>query len=330
MRRKWRTLGTVLAVALAGGAIFAYVNWHNRYVWPRKHREWLLDLPPLDASALPKNPPPWKIETNLVEVATPTGLKPTNITYYVNSLGMKFVRITPGTFWEGLTKEQAMRLNAGKKLGHQVTLTKPYYLAAYEVTNEQFEQFDPAHAKHRAKYQRGEDGGQHPIEPIKWRPAQEFCRWLTQKEGRIYRLPTEAEWEYACKAGTTNILYWGDQSWDRLKANVGGLRSVPETYYEDGYGFTSPVGVYPPNPWGLYDMVGNVWEWVEDWFDWYPSESQVDPKGPPTGHIRVKKGASWSTRTRDLKSCARDGNNPADLFEIEGFRVLCEVSENER
>src|SRR6185503_7389139 len=136
MSCKWRTLGAGLVVALVGGAIFAYMNWHNRYVWPRKHAEWLLDLPPLDASALPKNPPPWRIETNLVKVATPAGLKPTNITYYVNSHGMKFVRITPGTFWEGLTKEQAMRLNAGKKLGHQVTLTKPYFLAACEVTNE--------------------------------------------------------------------------------------------------------------------------------------------------------------------------------------------------
>lgn len=327
----WITVA-ILVLAVIGGGLFAWKNWHDRYVWPRKPVPSMQDLPPLDKSHWPKTPVAWSNETVAVEVATPDGLKTTNITYSINSIGMKFVRIEPGTFWEGLTKEQALRMFGETKLGQQVTLTKPYYLAAYETTIDLYETYDPSFAARRPKYQQGKDRRgkgfeNHPVEGATWQEAQKFCRWLSEKEGRLYRLPTEAEWEYACKAGTTTILYWGDDAWDRRKANVGGITTVPETYEEDGYMYTAPVGVYPANPWGLYDMIGNVWEWVNDWFDWFPHKPLVDPQGPPTGHMRVDKGGSWTTRTRDIKSCARDGNNPADLFEIRGFRVACEVQE---
>jgi formylglycine-generating enzyme required for sulfatase activity len=181
-------------------------------------------------------------------VATPEGLKTTNITYFVNSLGMKLVHIAPGTFWEGLTKEQALLVDAPKKFGHQVTLTKPYYLAAYEVTNKLYDEYDPTFVKRRPPYQHGHGYEDHPVEGVTWQESQKFCRWLSEKEGRLYRLPTEAEWEYACKAGTTTILYWGDAAWDRRKANVGGIRTAVETYAEDGYMYTAPVGTYPANP----------------------------------------------------------------------------------
>ncbi len=278
----------------------------------------------MDRSKWAKTPAVWKTETVEIECATPDGVKRKSIVYHSNTLGMKLVRIEPGSFWMGLTKEQAARMSAEKKIGCPVTLTKAYYLAAHETTLPLFEQFDPTFKQRRLKHQRGNDFDAHPVEGVTWQEAQKFCRWLSEKEGRLYRLPTEAEWEFACKAGTTTVLYWGDAPWDRLKANAGGLRSLPESYVEDGYEFTAPVGTYPANPWGLYDMVGNVWEWVGDWFDWYPQGPLTDPKGPATGRLRVDKGASWSTRTRDLKSCARDGNNPADRFETYGFRVLCE------
>ncbi|HUK82766.1 MAG TPA: formylglycine-generating enzyme family protein [Verrucomicrobiae bacterium] len=320
-------LGLVVALGVIGGGIFGYVNWSNRYRWPRQPVPSLQDLPPLDKTQWPRPPLAWSNTTVAVEVATPDGLKITNITYYINSVGMKLVRIEPGTFWEGLTKAQSLRMHGEHKYGHQVTLTKPYYIAAYETTIELFEQYDPTFVKRRVWYERGKGFEDHPVIGVKWRECQQFCRWLSTKEGRLYRLPTEAEWEYACKAGTTTILYWGDNAWDRRKANVGGIREAQESYGEDGYMYTSPVGVYPPNPWGLYDMIGNTWEWVNDWFDWFPSEPQTDPTGPPTGHMRVDKGAGWDTRTRHLKSCARDGNNPADLFEDRGFRVLCELAQ---
>ncbi len=308
-------------VAILGGGIFAYVNWSNRYRWPRKPVPSLEDLPALDRSNWPKTPVAWSNESVVVEVATPDGLKTASLTYHINSLGMKLVCILPGTFWTGRTDQQARMMGEAKGNWHPVTITKPFYLAAFEVTNRQFEQFQ----KHtRPKYQRGNRYDDHPVEGVSWRDAQRYCRWLSEQEGRLYRLPTEAEWEYACKAGTTTILYWGDASWDRRKANVGGIRQATESYAEDGYRFTAPVGVYPPNPWGLYDMIGNAWEWVNDWFAPIPAERRADPTGPATGKMRVDKGGGWDTRTRDISCHRRDGNNPADLFEKRGFRVLCE------
>jgi len=320
MRRAILIVGLLVVFA----AYFGWKNYSNRYRWPRQPVPSLQDLPAADRSRWPK-PAAWSNETVRIEVATPDGLKLENINYRINPLGMKFVRIEPGTFWEGLTREQALRMNGEKKFGHQVTLTQPYYLAAYETTIQLFEQYDPTFAKRRESFQRGKGFENHPALGVTWQECQKFCRWLSEKDGHTYRLPTEAEWEYACKAGTSTILYWGDNAWDRRKCNVGGIREAKESYQEDGYMYTSPVGVYPANPWGLYDMIGNAWEWVSDWFDWFPSEPQTDPQGPPTGKMRVDKGAGWDTRTRQIKSCARDGNNPADLFEKRGFRVLCEV-----
>ncbi|MCG3150015.1 MAG: Hercynine oxygenase [Verrucomicrobiae bacterium] len=319
-----RAILILAAVIVTGGGIFAYINYSNRYLWPSDPVSSLQDLPAADRSRWPK-PTAWSNVTVEVETATPAGIVWTNITYFVNSRGMKFVRIEPGSFWQGLTERQAKRMFAYRKIGQPVTLTKPYYLAAYETTLAEFEEYDPSFKKRREPYQRGNGFTNHPVIGVKWQESQKFCRWLSEQDGRTYRLPTEAEWEYACKAGTTTILYWGDNSWDRHMCNVGGIREAQETYSEDGYRYSAPVGVYPANPWGLYDMVGNAWEWVNDWFDWFPNTPQIDPTGPPTGKMRVDKGSGWDTRTRDIKSCARDGNNPADLFEKRGFRVLCEV-----
>jgi sulfatase modifying factor 1 len=314
-----------VAVALAIGGFFVWKNWHDRYVWPRQP-DWMKDLPPLDKSSWPTEPAAWTIEPLEVEAATPDGMKRVSIAYRVNSIGMKLVRIEPGRFWMGLTEPQMRQLRYLNQRGHAVTLTRPYYLGAFEVTNREYELFDPAHAAKRPKYQRGADGDEHPVEGITWQQAQKFCRWLSQKEGRLYRLPTEAEWEYACKAGTTTRTYWGDNVWDRNKANVGGLKSNTETWWEDGWKYSAPVGCYPPNAWGLYDMIGNAREWVNDWYADYTSEPAVDPQGPPNvGHFRVIKGVGWSTRTRHITSSARDGDDPADLHDVVGFRVLCEA-----
>jgi len=324
-RRTWRILGALLLLAVLGGGLLGYANYANRYRWSRQPVPSLQDLLPVDKSHWPKPPVAWSNETVAAEVATPDGMKRTNITYYINSLGMKFVEIRPGTFFEGRTQAQALQMGNERADGHPVTLSKPYYLAAFEITNKLYEKYDPAFVNRRPPYQQGKKFDDHPVEGVTWGECQQFCRWLSAKEGRLYRLPTEAEWEYACKAGTTTMLYWGDNSWDRRKANVGGIRTAPESYKEDGYMNTSPVGIYPPNPWGLYDMIGNVWEWVADWYGPLTEEPQTDPTGPTTGRMRVDKGGGWTTRTRDISAHERDGNNPADLFEIRGFRPLCEV-----
>jgi formylglycine-generating enzyme required for sulfatase activity len=288
------------------------------------------DLPPPDKSIWPSPPVPWKEEIHQVEVATPDGLKKIEVTHRVNSIGMKFIRVEPGTFLMGLNDRWQRQLEADHQLGHQVTLTKPYYLGVFEVLNKEYELFDPDRKNQRPFYQQPSrkvrELENHPVEPLFWRDAQRFCRWLSEKEGRLYRLPTEAEWEYACKAGTETRVYWGDNVWDRNKANIGGLKKDLETWAEDGFTYTAPAGVYPANPWGFYDMIGNAWEWVNDWYEPYPTEAQVDPQGPPNqGHFRVAKGGGWNIRTRHLKYSVRDGNNPADIGDTRGFRVLCEV-----
>lgn len=324
MKRPVKVSLLVFAILVAAAGYFTWKNWHDRYVWPPPVAS-MQDLPPLDRSRWPASPVKWQNEIVMVETATPEGNKPASVTYYINSIGMKLVRIEPGTFRMGVDGRQLHRSSLENIKSVPVTLTHRYYLGAFEVTNEEYEQFDPAHAKRRPDYQQGEYGNAHPVEPVTWQDAQRFCRWLSEKEGRLNRLPAEAEWEYACKAGTTNRLYWGDTFWDRNKANAGGLKYDKETWKEDGYIYSAPVRMFPANPWGLFDMIGNSWEWVQDWFGPLPKETAVDPQGGPNiGRYRIAKGGGWSFRTRELASSVRDGNNPADLHDIRGFRVCCE------
>ena len=326
MKRIILKIAVVVIILVAIGGFFAWKNWHDRYVWPSP-LPWVQNPPPVDRSRWPKPPVALKSEEALVEVATPDGIKPARITYFTNSVGMKFVRIEPGTFTMGLTEAQARRLGMHKLLAHRVTITRAFLMAAFETTNKQYELFDSSRAKKRPDYQTGKDGDDHPVEPVKWREAVDFCRWLSEKEGRLYRLPTEAEWEYACKAGSSTRLPWGDASWDCNKANVGGLKKNHETWLEDGFMYTAPVGVYPPNAWGLYDMIGNTWEWCNDWYERYTAAPATDPQGPATGHMRVYKGGNWTTRTRDINSAIRDGDDPADIPDTRGFRIVCEIGE---
>jgi formylglycine-generating enzyme required for sulfatase activity len=325
-------LGTAVLVAAAAAFYLIKVSWYERYVWPAPVDS-MQELPPEDRSGWPTTPVVWKQETQPVEVATPEGLQVREITYYSNSVGMDFVRIEPGTFRplpgyrsqpDKWSQRRAARWRPAPA-APEVTLTKPFFLAAFEVTNRQYELFDPAHKERRPEYQQGSRGDHHPVEPVTWRQAQRYARWLSQKEGRVYRLPTEAEWEYAAMAGTNSRLYWGQAFWDRSKANLGGLHSTPESYREDGYKETAPVGMFPANPWGLYDMVGNSYEWVQDW--WHPNiqEDVTDPKGPAEGRIRMGKGGSWTTRPYAIYSGEDDGNNPADLRDSRGFRLLVEI-----
>jgi formylglycine-generating enzyme required for sulfatase activity len=260
-------------------------------------------------------------------------MRSAKVTYYINSIGMKLVRIEPGTFLMGLTDEMAREVGPLKPVGgpmytqHRVTLTKPYLVGAFEVANKYYEMFDREHKRHRPKYQDDPDAENHPVQPLTWQEAELFCRWLSEKEGRLYGLPTEAQWEYACRAGTTNQTYWGDNLDDRTKANVGGAIGATghNHWSDDGYEYTAPVGSFPPNPWGLYDMIGNAREWIADWYAPFTSESVVDPVGPPTGHCRANKSDGWMAPLHRVCSAYRDGDAPHDAKDIHGFRIACEV-----
>jgi formylglycine-generating enzyme required for sulfatase activity len=170
---------------------------------------------------------------------------------------------------------------------HRVRITRPFYLGKYEVTQEQWEKVmgsNPAAFK---------DSKRHPVEQVNWDDCQNFVKKLNEtfKGKAEFRLPTEAEWEHACRAGTETSFWFGEKI-TTDQANYNG------EYAWDGQkgvrrGKTVAVGSFQANPWGLYDVVGNVWEWCQDWYDKYGKEAQTDPKGPDKGSLRVLRGGSW-------------------------------------
>ena len=199
---------------------------------------------------------------------------------------------------------------------HPVTIRNSFQMSAFEVTNREYEQFDPAHKALRGKwgYSKADD---EAVVFVSWNDAHAFCRWLSKKEGRTYRLPTEAEWEYAARAGTTS-LYW---TGEHLPAAF--LKNAHSTDFRSGREVVPlTVGRTPPNPWGLYDMHGNVEEWTADWYGPYAGTPQTDPVGRASGTFRVSRGGSHSTDPYYLRSANRSGNLPEVRNWMTGFRVV--------
>jgi formylglycine-generating enzyme required for sulfatase activity len=219
-----------------------------------------------------------------------------------NSIGMKLRVIPAGTFTMGEGDE-----------AHEVTLTKPLLLGIHEVTQKQYERVMEINP---SKFNQSSS---NPVDQVIWNDAVEFCRRLSalpqeKQAGRVYRLPTEAEWEYACRAGTTTQFSFGhdesqlsDSAWFKGNMSFG----------------TQPVGEKKPNPWGLYDMHGNVYEWCNDWAADYPSGSATDPTGPQQGYKRVLRGGGWSYAAELCRSAVRGENVPSFRFYSIGFRVAC-------
>lgn len=238
---------------------------------------------------------------------------------------------------------------------HRVRITKPFYMGKYDVTRGQFRRFvaDTAYSTH-AERSGGTEGwspeakfvysdkyswqnagfeqtDDHPVVNVSWDDAVEFCKWLSRKDGKTYRLPTEAEWEFACRAGTTTRYFNGDEP-EKLAtvANVGDAmfkRKFPKaehtTTTSDGYVFTSPVGSFKPNAFGLYDMHGNVWQWCSDWCDekYYAQSPADDPTGPLSGRERVSRGGSWFNRPYNVKFSDRGRDFPNNECNNKGFCV---------
>jgi formylglycine-generating enzyme required for sulfatase activity len=199
---------------------------------------------------------------------------------FMNSVGMKFVWIRPGHFLMGSPKGEPGRYD--NETQHKVTLTKAFYMGVYTVTQEQWKAVvgrvpTPPRGKKNL-----------PAETVSWDDCQEFIKKLRERDKKPYRLPTEAEWEYACRAGTTTPYYFGD-SLSARQANFGKFMKGASRLS------TTPVGSFPPNAWGLYDMHGNVWQWCQDWFGDYPPGDVVDPQGPKAGAERVLRGGRGTT-----------------------------------
>lgn len=223
-----------------------------------------------------------------------------------NSIGMKLAYIPPGRFLRGTPWEQPGRQYDERP--HAVRITKPFRIGVTEVTQAQWEAVMGAN---RSNFK----GANLPVEKISWREAVEFCERLSRKEGRTYRLPTEAEWEYACRAGATGPF-----------AGTGRLDDMA-WYDANSNGATRPVGTKQPNAWGLYDMHGNVAEWCSDIYDAdYPKAEAVDPTGPSEGTFRVIRGGSWAHFPLACRSAARNSAPPSYQLRETGFRVVLEVS----
>ncbi|MCI5138648.1 MAG: formylglycine-generating enzyme family protein [Candidatus Electrothrix sp. AR1] len=287
---------------------------------------------------------------------------------YTNSIGMNFQNIAPGTFFMGscmYSRADKERDNELERQGlaakgptcpaqvpedknafeeeapqHKVRISKGFQLGTHEVTLGQFKLFLASlNDQDRRKIENEEfqnantHGDKAAVTAVSWEDAQAFIGWLNQKEGGSkYRLPTEAEWEYAARAGSKTIYFWGDNlekapeyAWFNMEHAdlhiwfpVGALNKKEN--------FPHPVGQKKPNAWGLYDMAGNVWEWVNDRYSatYYQNSPKVDPTGPQNGEVRCFRGGSWYGSAMNLRSAYRGLNVPTHRSDSLGFRVVRE------
>ncbi len=248
-----------------------------------------------------------------------------------NKVTMKLALIPAGKFTMG-SPDGEKDHQADESPQREVTISKPFYMGVHEVTQEQYEQIigsNPSSFK----------GAKNPVETVSWDDAVEFCKKLSAKTGKTVSLPTEAQWEYACRAGTKTRFGFGDKDEDLYKygnycdkSNTNGLswQDWQDKDHNDGFDKTAPVGSLKPNDWGLYDMHGNVWEWCSDWYaDSYANlpagqagAKNQDPQGPDSGSSRVLRGGCWDYNPLLCRSAGRLRYNPVNRGYGIGFRVV--------
>lgn len=232
----------------------------------------------------------------------------------VETLGLELIWIRPGTFIMGSTSDEASR-NPAEGPRTTVTLSEGFWLGKTPVTQKQYEVLtgkNPSHFKVVGK--------NAPVEEVSWIDAMEYCAKLTERErvagrlpeGYAYTLPTEAQWEYACRAGTTDAYVGYPDSIAWHKGNSGGT--------------THPVATKEANPWGLHDMTGNILEWCFDWYGPYPGGEVTDPTGPKTGYYRMARGGCWNMGVEVCRSAARAGGSAGRQDYTLGFRIALSKS----
>jgi formylglycine-generating enzyme required for sulfatase activity len=218
---------------------------------------------------------------------------------FTNSLGMKLVHIPAGSFRMGSPPKESDLSNRERQ--HEVTISYDFYLGATEVTQSQFKRIMGWNPAIKSGADPDIDTSSHPIETVSWEEAVEFCKKFSELPeeklaARKYRLPTEAEWEYACRAGSETAYSFGEST----------QRLGEYAWYMDNANRRShPVGAKQPNAWGLYDMHGNVWEWCSDRFGEYPKDAATDPQGPNEGSLYVIRGGGWNEVSTHCRSAMR-------------------------
>ena len=262
---------------------------------------------------------------------------------FTNAIGMEFVFIHSGSFLMGSSEDEG---NPNEHPQHKITISKSFYMSKYPVTVGEFRQFVTETGYRTEGEKNGgswvwtdknewgqkedanwknpyfEQSERNPIVCINWNDAQAFTEWLKKKDGKNYRLPTEAEFEYACRAATTTTYFFEN---DTLHFTDYGWA---QTLTSQGFP-THPVGLKLANPWGLFDMVGNAWQWCGDWYDesYYSNSPSLDPKGPLNGDYKVNRGGMGDD-INDWSSYKRDALPPNCDFSNQSFRLVLEITKN--
>ena len=251
---------------------------------------------------------------------------------FTNIIGMKLVLIPKGKLMMGSPPDEKGSEEDERR--HEVTISRDYHLGIHEVTQAQYKKImgkNPSHFQGDAVAERHPetnrvvkevDSANHPVEQVSWEDAVEFCQRLSalpeeKKAGRVYRLPSEAEWEYACRAGSQMAYSFGSD--EKSLVNFG-------WYDSNSKGMTHAVGLKKANAWGLYDMHGNDFEWCADWYGEYPKAYATDPRGPEDGWARALRGGSWFDGAVDCRSALRGWKVRSLLDRTIGFRVALSSS----
>jgi len=251
------------------------------------------------------------------ETAEKTGLPTEKSVDLGDGVKLEFVLVPPGEFEMGSPdEERGLASDQDESPVHRVRITRPFYMGKHEVTQEAWEKLMGANPS-RFK------GAQSPVESVSWNDAQQFLKKLNAKmEGKaVFRLPTEAQWEYACRAGTSTAYHFGADVEKNMKDFA---------WFEwNSEGKTHPVGGKKPNAWGLHDMHGNVWEWCADIYEfkYYAGSPKDDPAGPAAGALRAIRGGAWYNGPGSCRSANRYGFDPARGSPLYGLRLVAEAAE---
>lgn len=248
---------------------------------------------------------------------------------YTNPIGMELVKLPAGVFVMGAPVNEEGR-DEGEMPQHTVRIARPFYMGVYEVTQAEYEAVmgvNPCEGEDNSKV-----GADYPVAWVSWSDAVRFCELLSSREGMSYRLPTEAEWEYACRAGTTTRFSFGDSDRDLDdyawygQADYRWGEGNPES---KGENYAHQVGQKLPNPWGLHDMHGNLYEWCSDWghLNYYELSPVDSPQGPAEGHERVFRGGFYGYEAWLCRSACRQRQPPDTWSADVGFRVVLESDE---
>jgi formylglycine-generating enzyme required for sulfatase activity len=278
-------------------------------------------LPQVTVGQPAAKPDPGPSAAPVAPVAPVPEMDRTRLPNYVNSLESSMLFVPSDEFVMG---SEAFDAAPNERPLTKVTVSR-FYLSRFPITNAEYEEFDQSHNRKRAPGA----GDRHPVVYVSSLEAIKFCQWLSTRERKKYRLPTEGEWEYAAR-GTDGRKYpWGNHAGRGDLANFADRNTVfawSDREIDDGYPESSPVGAFPfgASPFGVEDMAGNVWEWCLDYLEPYRGTPKANARGPANGSKRVYRGGSWKSRFNSLRATVRGSNMPNYSCNDLGFRIVCE------